>query len=148
MLRRFGDFDRTFTVFDELRRSMDRVWDDYETDAIPSTSVAVSWPKFSIADAGQNLVLKADMPGMSEKELQLTLSTDSLSIAGERKVDAPEGYSVHRQERSGAKFSRSFALPCRVDAERTSAVVKDGVLTITLAKAAEAQPRQIAIRAQ
>jgi HSP20 family protein len=146
MLRRLGDFDRTFTIFDELRRRMDRVWEDFDGDATPSASVA--WPRIHVFDAGSNLVLKADVPGLTEKDLEITLNTDSLSVAGARTVDTPEGYSVHRQERSSAKFSRSLALPCQVDAERTLAVVKDGVLTITLPKAAQAQPRQIAVRAQ
>jgi len=62
-------------------------------------------------------------------------------------VRAPEGYSAHRQERPSVNFSRSFTLPCRVNADRTIGSVKDGVLTITLEKAADAMPRQIAIKA-
>lgn len=83
---------------------------------------------------GSNFVLTADVPGMSDKDLQITLHADSLGISGERKIDAPEGYSIHRQERSGVKFSRSFSLPCKVNAEETSASVRNGVLTITLRK--------------
>ena len=71
-----------------------------------------------------------------------------LTISGERKVEAPEGYSVHRQERGSVKFSRSFTFPCRIDTEKASATVKDGVLTIKLAKAAEAKPRKITVTAQ
>jgi HSP20 family protein len=68
-------------------------------------------------------------------------------VSGERRVQTPEGYSAHRQERAAINFSRSFALPCRVNADRTSASVKNGILTVTLEKAADAMPRQIAIKA-
>jgi HSP20 family protein len=151
MWTQFGDLSRTFSVMDELRRRMDRVWDDFDSYGSPRTEegfASVAWPKLNVYDAGSNLILKADVPGMSENDLQLSLNADSLSISGERTVEVPEGYSAHRQERSAVKFSRSLMLPCKVDSEHTSASVKDGVLTITLAKAPEAQPRQITVRAQ
>jgi HSP20 family protein len=148
MFTRFGDFDRTLAFMDELRRRMDRVWDDFDSGVTPGVLASGSWPRMNVFDTGSNLTLKADVPGMSEKDLQITLHADSLSISGERKVDAPEGYSVHRQERNGVKFSRSLTLPCKVNAEQSAALVRDGVLTITLPKAPEAQPRKIAIRAQ
>ena len=53
---------------------------------------------------------------------------------------------VHRQERTPIKFGRTFTLPCKIDPEKSSAVLKDGVLTVTLAKAPEAQPRQISVK--
>ncbi len=149
MFHRFSDFDRTFSVFDELRRRMDHVWDDYQP-AAPDLGIYASsaWPKVNAYDAGESLVLRADVPGVAEKDFNITLTADSLTLSGERKTAVPEGYSVQRQERPAAKFSRSWTLPYKVDAEKTSATLKDGVLTITLAKAADAQPRQIAVRAQ
>ena len=60
----------------------------------------------------------------------------------------PEGYRPHRQERQAYQATRSFALPCRVDPERVRAELKDGVLTVRLAKAAESQPRRVQIAAQ
>jgi HSP20 family protein len=148
MRTQMGELNRALAIMNEVRRRMDRVWDDFDSptpaDGFPSTV----WPKTNVYDAGANLVLRAEVPGMSENDLQLTLNTDSLSIAGERRVEVPEGYSAQRQERSSVKFSRSLILPCKVDAEHTTAAVKDGVLTVTLAKAPEAQPRQIAIRTQ
>jgi len=148
MWTQFGDFNRTFSVMDELRRRMDRVWDDFDTAGPADGFASVAWPKINVYDSGQNLLLKADVPGISEQDLQLTLNADSLSISGERNLEVPQGYSAHRQERSALKFSRSVMLPCKVDAEHTTASVKDGVLTISLAKAPEAQPRQIAVRGQ
>jgi HSP20 family protein len=153
MLSRFSELENTFALMDELRRRMDRVWDDADPSwqratASPRSLSASVFPPINLFDAGASLVLKADVPGLSEKDVQVTLNGGGVFLSGERKVVPPEGYSAHRQERSHVKFSRSLALPCAVDPEKTTATVKDGVLTLTLTKAAEAQPRQIAVRAQ
>lgn len=139
MLSRFADFDSTFDVLDELRRQMDRAWQD---------SAPAAWPRLNVYDDGTNVLVTADVPGLSEKDVTLTLHDGVLTIAGKRKAEVPEGYVVHRQERGAFEFTRSFKLPTKIDPEKTMAQVKDGVLTVTLAKAAEAQPRQIAVRAQ
>jgi HSP20 family protein len=149
MFHRLSDFDRTFTVFDELRRRMDRVWDDYDFSRNDyGMTASTAWPPVNVFETGQSLVFRADVPGVAENEFNVTLTPETLTLTGERKTAAPEGYTVQRQERPAARFSRSWTLPYKVDAERTSATLKDGVLTITLSKAPEAQPRQIAVRAQ
>jgi HSP20 family protein len=147
MWTRFGDFDDGFSVFDELRRRLDRVWDDFEPDAPPAWPATAAWPRVNAFDAGQSFVLEAYLPGMTQKDLRLTVNESTVTLEGERKSDAPEGYSVHRQERGAYKFSRTFTLPYKADAERCEATVKDGVLTVKLPKAKEAQPRQITVRA-
>jgi HSP20 family protein len=151
MLRQLGDYDRTFSMLDELRRRMDRMWQDWDADE-PGLSTQLSssqaWPRVNVFDTGSALVLKADVPGVHEKDLQISINQGALSISGERKGDAPEGYAVHRQERGAVNFSRAFSLPVPVDADKTTATVKDGVLTITLAKAPEAQPRKIGVQAR
>ena len=150
MFTRFGDASSDFALLDEFRRRMDRMWDELDTSwsgtpnaRMPSSS---AWPRLNLYDEGSNLVLKADVPGLSEKDVQVTLNESGLSISGERKVVPPEGYSAHRQERPSFTFSRSLTLPCKVNPEQTQALVKNGVLTVTLAKAPEAQPRQIAVQ--
>jgi HSP20 family protein len=80
--------------------------------------------------------------------VQISIHQDVLTMSGERKHDAPQGWFVHRQERAPVKFSRSFSLPCKIDPEKSSATLKNGVLAITLAKVTEAQPRQIAVKAE
>jgi len=160
MMTRFSDVDRTFAVMDELRKRMDRVFDEYETRGgfsvrspffeafdvgFPSRVVA-TWPRLSVHDTGAALVLRAEVPGMKENDLKIEVNQEVLSLSGERKADAPEGYALHRRERAPVKFARSIALPCKVDAEKASAVLKDGLLTLTLPKAPEAQPRQINVK--
>ena len=143
MLTRLTDFGDSFGLFDELRRQMDSVWDDWGARAPAGVTIPLH-----LFDKGAELVVQVDVPGTTEKDFTLTLHENVLTIAGERKLAAPEGYVARRQERAPYKFSRSVALPVKVDAEKTTAVVKDGVLTVTLAKAPEARPRQIAIKAQ
>lgn len=155
-MARFDDLDRTFAMMDELRRRMDRMFGDFEAPARASLRgdfdraprQAWSGPRVHLFDTGQAFVVRADLPGVSDKDLQISLNQDVLTVAGERRSDAPEGYTVHRQERAPLRFSRSFTLPSKVDAEGTTAVLKNGVLTLTLPKAPEAQPRKISVTAQ
>jgi HSP20 family protein len=157
MLTRFDDYDRTFAAMDQLRRRMDRLFDDraprrdtLRSNLADETERAFSgrFPRLTFADAGANLVLQADVPGLGDRDVQLSIHQDVLSVSGERRSDAPEGYLAHRQERAPLKFARSFTLPCKVDPEKSTAVIKNGVLTVTLAKAASVAPRQIAVKAQ
>jgi HSP20 family protein len=143
MLSHWTDFDRTLDLLHDLRSQMDRVF--YEHDDRWGSNA--TWPRVRCFDAGANLVLEADVPGLGEKDVTLTLDDGVLTIAGERKVTVPDGYAAQRQERSAYRFSRSVALPAKIDGEKTTATVKNGVLTINLAKAPEARPRQIAVRA-
>ena len=152
MLTRWSDIDRTFTMMDEVRRRMDRLWDEYDAEpsarAVEEYAGRTTWPRVDLFDTGAALVVHAEVPGLSEKEIQLTINQEVVTLKGERKAEAPEGYSVHRQERPGLRFSRSFTLPTKIDSEKTTAVLKNGVLTLTLPKAPEAQPRQIAVIAK
>lgn len=154
MMHRFTDVDRTFAAMDELRRRMDWLFEDHEPPAraqlrseFEREARQVTGPRIHLFDTGKALVVKADLPGLSEKDVQISLNQDVLTLSGERRAEAPEGYTVHRKERGSARFSRSFTLPSKVDPEKTTAVLKNGVLTLTLNKAVEAQPRQITVSA-
>lgn len=146
MFSRFADFDRTFDVLEEFRKQMDRVWGDFE-DQTGGTFSTGGAPRVNIYDGGANLVVEADVPGLREKDLDVSLKDGVLSIAGERKAETLEGFTAHRRERGAYRFSRSLKLPVKLDAEKATAVVKDGVLTVTIAKAQDVLPRQIPVRA-
>jgi HSP20 family protein len=153
MLSYFDDFDRHFATIDQLRRRMDRLFEDYEpARARGRSDVERMWsgrfPRLSFVENEGNLVLEADVPGLGDRDVQISIHQDVLTLSGERKADAPQGWFVHRQERRPVKFSRSFALPCKVDPEKSTATLKNGVLTVTLAKATEAKPRAIAVKVQ
>ena len=140
-----SDFDRTLAIMDQLRRRMDRVFDDVDAGGAPEPATG-GIPRVNFSDTGTAFVLQADLPGVKDADLSLTLEQDVLTLSGQRRADAPEGYAAYRQERAPHRFTRSFALPAKVDPEKTLAVLPHGVLTVTLEKAAEAQPRKIAVR--
>lgn len=140
MLRRLTDYERPLDLFSELRRQMDQVWEDFDGSA------QAQYQALRIRDAGGDLVVEADLPGIPEKGVDLTLADNVLFVTAERKLSAPEGFAPRRQERASFRFSRSLALPVKVDPEKVTATVKDGVLTVTLAKAEEARPRQIQVK--
>jgi HSP20 family protein len=136
-------------MFDELNRHMNRLFQ--ETDAgfwpLMSPMTSAEWPRINLYDAGGELLIQAQVPGLTESDIQITANQEVLTITGERKNTTPQGYSVRRQERGRITFSRSISFPCKVNTEKTSATVKDGILTIRLAKSPEAMPRQISITA-
>jgi len=144
----WSDFDDMFSTMNQLRQYMDRVFDDSGSDR-PRLwgQLAGSWPRATVVDTGNTVVLTAEVPGLAEKDVNLSLHQEVLTISGKRVTDAPKGYSVHRMERPSIEFSRSFTLPARVDPDKAMAVVKDGILTVTLEKASDALPRQITVKA-
>jgi HSP20 family protein len=148
MLNHFEDFDRAFASMDHLRRLFEELPHARTRGQDAERMWSGRFPRLSFVDAGASLVLEADVPGLGEKDVQLSIHQDVLTLSGERRQETPPGWYVHRQERAPVKFSRSFALPCKVDPEKSTAALKNGVLTITLSKATEAQPRQIAVKAQ
>jgi HSP20 family protein len=145
MFSLYNDWDRNF---EELRRQVSQLLDDFDTD-LPTPSLFSgnrTWPRMNLADAGEKLVLTAEVPGLSEKDVTVAFEQDVLAITGERQIRSPEGYAVHRQERGHFKFARSLAMPCKIDAEKATATVRNGVLTVVLPKAPEAQPKRIEVR--
>jgi HSP20 family protein len=137
----FADFGRAHTPHVQLRRELDRLFGDFEREADPTAST------LSFDDDGSNFVLRADVPGLTEQDFEISVAGNTVTLKGERKVDVPEGHSVHRRERRAVRFAKSLELPTRVDADKVTATLKHGVLTLTLPKVAEAQPRQISVTA-
>jgi HSP20 family protein len=82
---------------------------------------------------------------LSSDDLNVKIQGNYLEISGTRKADTPEGYKAHRIERGTAAFTRSFTLPADVDADKSEASLKNGILTLTLPKAEAAKPKQIEI---
>jgi len=149
----FGDLGRGFDTFENLRRRMDRLfeeWDrDTETGLLGGTGARqrlVTWPAANLYDAGDAFVVQAKVPGVDRKDLEIQVNQDSFTVSGERKAEAPEGYAVHRRERGGLKFSRSFNLPSKLDPAHAEASLKNGILTVRLAKAPEAKPHKIDVK--
>lgn len=137
---RFSDFDRSFVVLDEFRRRFEKA---VVSRGAPEDGGS---PSGMLTDTGTALCLVMDVPGLAEKDVQLSITEDVLTIKGTRHVEAPKTYATHRQERGGFTFARSFTLPAKVNAEAVTAGLKDGVLTVTMPKSPESQPRHITVK--
>jgi HSP20 family protein len=146
-LGRFGarDFAAPFSTFDALRREMNRLFYDFEHD-LPEAEANFGYPRFSLEDKGGALEIRAEVPGLSEKDLTLSVDASTLTLQAERKEESQEGAAAHRKERTAYRFARSVTLPSKVDADKVEATLKDGVLSVTLPKAKEAQPRSITVK--
>jgi HSP20 family protein len=106
-----------------------------------------SWaPAVDIYEKDGNIVLKAELPGVDPKNVDVRVENNLLTLRGERKFDTEvQRDNYHRVERSYGSFSRSFTLPNVVDTANIKAEYRDGVLHLTLPKREEAKPRQIQI---
>jgi HSP20 family protein len=105
------------------------------------------WPAVELTDQGNAWQLRAELPGLTEKDIELSATADGVTLRAERKLETPEGHTLHRRERSNFRVARAFTLPSKIDPAKVEAALKNGVLTVTLAKAAEAQPRQVTVKA-
>ena len=104
-------------------------------------------PAFEVKETTDSFVLRADLPGVDEKDLDIAVHNGTLTVSGSRQAEErKEGESYALYERQYGSFSRSFALPDMADGERIDANLVNGVLTLTIAKKAEAKPRKIAIK--
>ena len=108
-----------------------------------------SWaPAVDIFEKGDDLVIRAELPGVARDAIEINVENNTLTLTGERKQDVEvEDGKSYRSERVYGVFSRSFRLPTTVDAGRISATHKDGVLEIVLPKMEQAKPKRIEIAA-
>lgn len=151
MLTGWRDFDDTLRAFDQLQRRIDRTFEGWATPSPAGDRLrrraAVAWPATNVFEAKEAFVVKAEVPGLAESDVAVSVEDDALVIRGERKCEVPEGYTPHLRERASAAFTRKLPLPARVAANEVTATLREGVLTITLPKSKEALPRQIAVKA-
>jgi HSP20 family protein len=104
-------------------------------------------PAFEVKETTDSFVLRADVPGVEEKDLDVAVHNGVLTVSGSRSSEErKEGESYALYERQYGSFSRSFALPDMADGERIDAKLESGVLSLTIAKKAEAKPRKIEIK--
>ncbi len=102
-------------------------------------------PALDLYQNSENVVAVVELPGMRREDFEISLHDGTLTISGERKRETSNGERAERTERYIGKFRRSITLPTRVDANKVSAVYRDGILSVTLPKAEEAKPKQIPV---
>ena len=121
-------------------------WDPFRDQDLNVDFQGGFLPSFDIQETPEAYVFEADIPGIQREELELNLTGNRLTVAGKRETRTrKEGDTYFTTERSFGSFSRSFTLPEGVDPEKVKAELKDGVLTLTIPKLPEVQPKKIAI---
>jgi len=145
MLWRFTHYDPALDAAEQFRRRMANLLEEFERGRDVDTAVG-GWPLSNVYETAEGYLVRAEVPGIAESALKLKVHQNTLTVSGERPSDVPEGYSVHRQERGPVTFSRSFSFTTEVDAEKTTANVRDGILTVTLPKTAAAKVREIPVK--
>jgi HSP20 family protein len=144
-LSTWSPFDRLSSLRDEMNRLFDTSFPSFGRDA----GLFSGWsPPLDVYQDKDNVFVKAELPGMTKDEIDISLQDDALVISGERKheKESKEG-EAFRSERYFGRFHRSVTLPTRVDGEKVKATYKDGILTVTLPKAEDAKPKQIQVNA-
>ena len=135
--------------FRDLQERMNRMFDDsYRgTGRGEDWGLGGAWaPPVDIYEKDGNIVVKAELPGLDPKDVDVRVENNVLTLRGQRKLEENVTQdSYHRVERSYGSFTRSFTLPSVVDTEKIQANYKDGVLRLTLPTREEAKPKQIAI---
>jgi HSP20 family protein len=103
-------------------------------------------PAMDLVETGEDFVLKADLPGMTESDVTIEIEKNVLTIAGERKTELEEKHEgYYRLERSTGAFSRSLTLPEGIDADAVGAAFDNGVLEVRIPKPVQVQPRRVQI---
>ncbi|HEY1339984.1 MAG TPA: Hsp20/alpha crystallin family protein [Bryobacteraceae bacterium] len=124
-----------------------RLFEDAFTRMLSEPRANRPWsPACDIYETENELVLKADLPDVDQKNIDVRVENQTLTISGERKFEREEeSKGFHRIERSYGSFTRSFSVPNTFDTDKIAAGYKNGVLTVTLPKKEAAKPRQIKI---
>ena len=133
----------------QMRREMDRLFDRFfEAWPFRSTSEMGRWmPSVDLSETDKEIIVRAELPGMDPKEIDISLSGNVLSIKGERKHEHEEKKeNFHLVERSSGSFSRTLQLPAEVKADKIKATYKDGVLSISLPKTEPETVKKIEVK--
>jgi HSP20 family protein len=151
--RSFGDFR---AEMDSLHRSIDRLFADAWGGTFAPSLLSETWttgkiaPRLDVVDDDKAFRVTVELPGMTDKDVAVTVDDRTLTIRGEKKEEKEKKEKdVFRRERAYGSFRRTIELPGDVDAAKIEATFKDGVLTIDLPKTKEAQERvkQIPVKA-
>jgi HSP20 family protein len=139
----FGDFER-------MRRDMDRMWDSFFEGGTLRGEEGREWlPSLDVAETKNEIVLKAEVPGLDPKDIDISLSDGLLTIKGEKKQEREEKEeNYHLVERSYGSFTRSIRLPNEVRSDKINASYKNGVLKVVLPKSEEAKKKEVKIKVQ
>jgi HSP20 family protein len=144
VLTRFEPFREFATLQERINRAFRESYSGAgQDDALTTSSFA---PAVDVYEDEHKVTLKIEVPGIDEKDIDIRVENNSLTVHGERKIEKEEKEENYRRvERQYGSFTRNFTLPTTVDTENVSADYDKGVLKISLPKKAEAKPKQIKV---
>jgi HSP20 family protein len=143
VLTRWEPFREFSTLQDRMNRLFRETQGNSQDESLTSSSFA---PAVDVYEDEHNVTLKIEVPGIDEKDIDVRIENNTLTVHGERKIEKEEKEENYRRvERQYGSFTRTFNLPPTVDAEKVQADYDKGVLKIVLPKKAEAKPKQIKV---
>lgn len=145
--RRFFDVPtwRYRSPFYELQRMRQQLQEMFD-DAAPQSVGAGVFPLINLTEDKDKYYVRAELPGVKGDELDIQVTSNNLTVSGERKIaEEGEGARYHRREREAGSFSRIIGLPGDINPDKVDAKLANGILTVTVAKAEAAKPKQITV---
>jgi HSP20 family protein len=138
-----------WTAMTRVRKEMDRMFDRLFESGWAEAPALGEWePKTDVSETKDTVIVKVEIPGIDPKEIEVSMRDGYLTIKGEKREEKEEkDERRHRVERSYGAFVRGITLPATVDASKTTATFKNGVITVTLPKTAEAKGTTIPLKA-
>ena len=135
------------TDFKNLQHQLNRFLEPFGRLTTDEDLVSGTWtPAVDVAETQEKILVRVEVPGMKQEDIQIEFENGLLTLKGERKLEKTEnGPTYHRVERAYGNFNRTFTLPRTVDPEKISASYRDGILEIEVPKKEEAKPKQIKI---
>lgn len=135
-----------FQELNRLQREVNRLFEASLPREEEAGEFSRWYPAVDVFEDAERFIVRAELPGMKSSDVNVSIENSTLTISGERKLESEEKKDNYlRIERRYGSFRRSFQLPNTVDAAKISAEMKDGMLTVTLPKRIEVQPKQIKI---
>jgi HSP20 family protein len=133
-----------------LQNQLNRLFEPFARMAVGDEDlVSGTWvPPVDVAETQETIVVRAEVPGLKQQDIQIEFENGLLTIRGERALEKTDAVTWHRVERTYGNFSRSFTLPRTVDPEKITASYREGILEIAVPKREEAKPKQIRIGVQ
>jgi HSP20 family protein len=145
-LIRFRPFSRDLS---DIQTQMNRLFDSFMGQSSTSNAPERVWaPAADMYETENEMVVTAELPGLTEKDIHVSVTGDQLTIQGERRGESDvQDASHYRRERWFGKFVRTFSLPMAVDTAKIKATYRDGVLTVKLPKSEEIKAKEIKVEA-
>ena len=126
---------------------LQRALDEYsESPWLGETSSGnAGYPPLNVFRKGDDFIVIAELPGVAKADLVIQVKDTAIRIAGNKRVNFPEGASIHRRERASGQFDRTITVPIRIDADSVKAEYRDGILALFLPRAEQDKPKTIKV---